>query len=352
MGVVNSVNDFKTWWLETIAAMFRRGSTPAPQQAPLSIKLTGQSNYTVTALSSDDTLVSENASELQSLGDALRQLNRKASNRERNCTIQIPRNRFFVKQLAPIKLPPSQFEKMAALDLISSTPMNAEDVHLYQIRDNNAGSTYAAVKKSIFDPVVEACRRNGLNVSGVMFEDAFGSAHGWIAPRGLAEINKPRGLSHAVQQVSKLLAVLVVLGTVGTYGHIKWRHIEATRILDKELQQATAQAGEVRALIAQRRQAVERIVAIRAEKTDAVPLTLIVEELSKILPDNAWLTDLELDGDTVRISGFTASASSLVSVLENSPYFEAPTFRNPVLRVSAEIGERFTISMKLEARSA
>lgn len=349
MSAMRSLVDIRTWWLETVNGMLGRASSPSAHLAPLAVTLPQHDGYEIVAELDDGRHMADKAVDETALLGAVRRLNRKVSDRSRRCTIRVPRNRYFMKQLAPLKLPPSQFEKMAVLDLVSSTPLKAHDVYLFPVETQDVGSAYGAVKKQILGPVLDVCRRGGFTVASIMLENAHDSRPGWVAHAGIAQLNNPRGFSRFMGQLSVLLVVLVVLAMLATYGHVKWRHVEAGRLLDDELQQATSRAANVRSLIAQRRVAVERIVTIRQEKTDTVPLTLIIEELSKILPDNAWLTDVELDSNNVRISGFTTSASSLVSVLEGSPYFEAPTFRNPVLRVSAEVGERFTISMNLEA---
>ena len=103
-------------------------------------------------------------------------------------------------------------------------------------------------------------------------------------------------------------------------------------------------------MIASRREIMNRLVTIRQEKSGSVPVVVIIEELARILPDNAWLTEVDIRGDTVRIAGFSSAAATLIPLLEQSDYFRAPTFRNPVLRVSGDIGERFTIAMTLERR--
>jgi general secretion pathway protein L len=66
-----------------------------------------------------------------------------------------------------------------------------------------------------------------------------------------------------------------------------------------------------------------------------VPSTVIVlEVLSRALPDAAYLTELHLDNTTVRIIGLASDVPSLIAPLEHSGHltgvhFFAPTTRGP-----------------------
>jgi general secretion pathway protein L len=71
------------------------------------------------------------------------------------------------------------------------------------------------------------------------------------------------------------------------------------------------------------------------------------EELTALLPDSAWITELRIvDGDA-SIDGFASSASDLIGILSKSQRLTDPEFSAPVLKVSERNVERFQIRMKL-----
>ncbi len=78
-----------------------------------------------------------------------------------------------------------------------------------------------------------------------------------------------------------------------------------------------------------------------------VPLARIMEELTAVLPDSAWVSDLRIDGDVVEFTGFAKSAASLVAPLENSPLFMQASLTSPVVLDSTEDKERFSIRLRL-----
>jgi general secretion pathway protein L len=68
---------------------------------------------------------------------------------------------------------------------------------------------------------------------------------------------------------------------------------------------------------------------------ESIPSTVIVlEALSRALPDAAYLTELHLDNTTLRMIGLASDAPSLIAPLERSGHFTdvhffAPTTRGP-----------------------
>ncbi|MBR1201871.1 MULTISPECIES: PilN domain-containing protein [unclassified Bradyrhizobium] len=71
----------------------------------------------------------------------------------------------------------------------------------------------------------------------------------------------------------------------------------------------------------------------RALKETSPVAVVVVEALSRALPDTSYLTELNMDGSTLRIVGLAGDAPSLIAPLERSGHFRdvhffAPTTRN------------------------
>ena len=71
-------------------------------------------------------------------------------------------------------------------------------------------------------------------------------------------------------------------------------------------------------------------------------------ELTRIVPDTARLTELQVNGNSMEIAGLASDASSLITTLEASPRFKDVKFRSPVMRRPESNKERFEISLTLE----
>jgi len=88
-----------------------------------------------------------------------------------------------------------------------------------------------------------------------------------------------------------------------------------------------------------------------ASKETAAANVIVIEALSRALPDAAYLTELRLENATLRIIGLAVDAPALLAPLEQSGHltnvhFFAPTTRGPDGRLS-----RFHIEAHVEARN-
>jgi general secretion pathway protein L len=90
------------------------------------------------------------------------------------------------------------------------------------------------------------------------------------------------------------------------------------------------------------------LAALARRKHGSQASVIAIEELSRVLPDNTYVTELHIDGGTLQITGMTQDAPSLIRLLEQSPHFSRATFFAPTTRGPSDPGDRFHIEAKLE----
>jgi Tfp pilus assembly protein PilN len=73
----------------------------------------------------------------------------------------------------------------------------------------------------------------------------------------------------------------------------------------------------------------------------------LLQQLTKLLPDDTWLLELRISEDTVEINGYSKHTAELVPPLENSPYFTQVEFTAPITRDN-QGREVFRIRMRLK----
>lgn len=78
---------------------------------------------------------------------------------------------------------------------------------------------------------------------------------------------------------------------------------------------------------------------------------LVMEELSKRLPDDSFIIQLDFDGQTVQLQGESASASGLLELLESSPMFKDVAFKAQLIKIQGTPNDRFHLSAVLEVDS-
>ena len=74
---------------------------------------------------------------------------------------------------------------------------------------------------------------------------------------------------------------------------------------------------------------------------------MVLEAVSKALPDDAHLTEFRIEGGKVQIAGSAADASALIRLIEQSRRFTRATFFAPTVRGPSG-GESFHIEAHIE----
>jgi general secretion pathway protein L len=78
-------------------------------------------------------------------------------------------------------------------------------------------------------------------------------------------------------------------------------------------------------------------------RNEAISKVSLLEELTRLLPDNAYVTDLKIEGGTVDISGLAKGAAGLIPILERSSIFVDATSTAPLTFDQQQDKERFSI---------
>jgi general secretion pathway protein L len=111
-----------------------------------------------------------------------------------------------------------------------------------------------------------------------------------------------------------------------------------------------AEQQELQARIAQRRASLqlnqgggsaETLLARRKQTSPSS--VMVLEGISRVLPDTTYVTELRIEGDKMQVAGLTQDAPSLIRLIEQSPQFTRATFFAPTTRAPEDPGERFHV---------
>jgi general secretion pathway protein L len=91
----------------------------------------------------------------------------------------------------------------------------------------------------------------------------------------------------------------------------------------------------------------EALKVLQARKWATPSAVMVLEALSKTLPDNAHLTELRIEGGKVQIGGSATDAPALIRLIEQSRHFTRATFFAPTVRGPSG-GESFHIEAQIE----
>jgi general secretion pathway protein L len=120
--------------------------------------------------------------------------------------------------------------------------------------------------------------------------------------------------------------------------------------LQSELADVQRQISQRRAALRLEANGTASGLGLLAKRKQTTPSSVMVlEALSRALPDSTYVTELRIEGDKVQIVGMTQDAPSLIRLLEQSPQFTRATFFAPTTRAANESGERFHIEAHITA---
>ncbi|AHK47394.1 putative general secretion pathway protein L, GspL (plasmid) [Ensifer adhaerens OV14] len=325
MGVLQ---DFWEWWVTELKSI-RRPALPKAECTPVLKILRGTSQ-----LLSAGSVMADFAPDEFGHSEF-------ASTKRPEFHLLLGEGRFILRKISERRLPRSRLMEMAVIDLVDRTPFRTEDVNVAPVGLGD-GAYYLVVRKDILEPwLATALPFAGARAAGLGLE--IDGEPLWL-PQDVARMIDKRIARRGWRQIVPALTFgLVLLLSFVTFSHLAWRNAVAATSLDEKVSQYRDDAIKIRKALDDRARALTAIETARLRKAQAVPFARVWEELTKTLPDTAYLTDLSLDGNVVTFSGFAQSAAQLIPLLAASQTFASPVLTGPVSRVPGRTGEQFQI---------
>ena len=82
------------------------------------------------------------------------------------------------------------------------------------------------------------------------------------------------------------------------------------------------------------------------------PVIIALEELSRVLPDDTWVQQLDMKGKELQILGETASSVRLIGLFEQSGTFYDASFRSPLTKAQTSGAERYQLALQMRPMTA
>lgn len=254
----------------------------------------------------------------------------------------------------------SNLGEVVSYELERLTPFRPEQVYVaHRLIDRNAAEKRLTVELTIVpravvdDEVAPLCRRLGITPDRI---EAAGAGEGADAPPPSGKLVPADGGASAQRSSSPRLTVVLagaaaVLAVVAIYLPIATMQQEADE-LEGRLTAAKRSGTELAALQREIDAAREEESFLIDHKRQAPTVSEVLREATRVLPDDTWLSELQITGGEVQMTGSAASASSLIARLEGSRLFRDSNFRSPVTQDVKSDRERFQIGARLIAPEA
>ena len=129
-----------------------------------------------------------------------------------------------------------------------------------------------------------------------------------------------------------------------------WRERQQAIELMQQVNKEQAEAEQVQALRTRLEKVIGESRLLIDKKMQSPVLVDVLDELTRIIPDDTWLSSVELKGSQVRIQGESSASSALIGLIEASPLFSQTSFSSPVTQNPTTGHERFQLSSNVESR--
>ncbi|HEY2034724.1 MAG TPA: PilN domain-containing protein [Rhizomicrobium sp.] len=198
------------------------------------------------------------------------------------------------------------------------------------------------VRRDDVDNALELCRSAGVDPSSIAFAEDDAPATGGTFP---VSPQAARAFVYR-RRLVPILAACVAALTLCLVGATYLRGQAVLDDLSDRVDTAHAAARSVERMQNQIASS-ERGAALLSKDKRSPAAVQVLSEVSRVLPNGAWLYEFELSQGEVRIHGFAHAAASLIAAFDASPMFSDAQFRSPLMQGPSGDLERFDMSFKV-----
>jgi general secretion pathway protein L len=240
----------------------------------------------------------------------------------------------------------TNLDEVLSYELDRHTPFSAEQAYLSArvVRRDVAAQRLQAeltvVPRPVVDEALGIAQRLALQIDRV---DVSGGPNGGpVSGNVLPRARAVAGRRKANRTTYALVVAAAVLAAVAIYLPLARLQHEAA-----VTEQKFAAIRSAAALQRQVEQALKQRLFIVDRKRATVPVSTLLLELTRLLPDDTSLTTLQVQAGEVQLGGTARSAAALIGLLEQSHKFSSTTFRTPVTQDPVTSRETFYIVTRI-----
>ena len=256
-----------------------------------------------------------------------------------------------VKQIELPLAAAKNLRQVLGFEMDRHTPFKAEQVYFdFRVlrvdnQKNRLAVKLVVVPRSEVDSSLDLLERwgapvNAVYVAGIAVPN--GDAINLMpAERNTAQTSRLRGINPGLLLLTLTLAMTAITIPI-------WQKRQAVIALLPIVDRAKQQARETDAL----RREQERLAAefnFMLDKKQAVPpLVILLDELSRLLPDDTWVQQFNLKGKELQIQGETGSSSKLIALIESTRILHDANFRSPLTKGNMPNSERYHLAAEIK----
>jgi general secretion pathway protein L len=228
-------------------------------------------------------------------------------------------------------------------ELSRLSPIEPERLYFDFAVDETGTVALRIVKRETVDAAIALCHAAQLEVANIAFAGEARPADWHAFPIDRAAFVRSLWRRWNIPFLAALAVVLGLALVPAAY----IRGLERADAVADQLADAQVNADVVEHLQNRARLALAESQSL--SRLRAAPLRVaVLSDLARILPDGTWVTELTIEGNKIRLEGFSRSASDLIALFDRSNRFADAQFTAPLTRESQANVERFDLALDIK----
>lgn len=265
--------------------------------------------------------------------------------------IELPEGLILRRALSLPDLPNAQIQDAVALDLMSSSPFQADDIAWGYVQTaNEAGGVQI---HSAFASRTQIAQY--LSSAAAQHAWPSDSSEVWVFAPGSVQPIIFQGYGETIAEHARnqrrlragaalvLLAALVIAAAITPTLQVRHQAIQADQAYH-QLQAQTSQLSEERA---QFTKALDSVAQIKSYNEQRINPLEVLELLSDVLPKDVSVIGLKIEGQIVELTAEADNAAAVIQTLGELENFAEVRTTRPVQQVAQANKERFTVEMRI-----
>lgn len=253
-----------------------------------------------------------------------------------------------------IKLPLAAEENLRTVlgfELDQHTPFTAEQAYYdFHVMERDAATQRIAIRLIVVPrPALDkaVADLNDLGVSPDRVDVAVVEPGAEVPPFNLLPAEQRRGRATNLHGVNFALAAVAGLLLIGVIALPLWRKAEQVSALEAEIELAKKDATTATSLKKQIESLVHESEFLADQKARAPTVVAVLNDLSKLLQDDTWLYQFELNGGKISIQGESPASSAVLKLVDASKSFRKAEMGSPITQNRQTNAERFNLSAEV-----
>jgi general secretion pathway protein L len=263
--------------------------------------------------------------------------------------VELPADRFLVRQFDVPAAAREHIPRLLIADIERKTPFQPAEVvnaHIAKDLDRRHGKLTIVHWIIPRDRVEALIAPFGLTLDDVDYVIPTSGEPDFAPP--VIPTKPPAARSRLARNTGIALACSAVMIVAAGTGLTWWEHRHARNAVEAQIVTASAKAAAIRATVDNAQKESRHLSAMRLQKQLRPGFIEIWEELSRLLPDGTWVSELNMtegkpDEPVINVVGFSDAATSVVPTVARSPMFSDVALTSAVTLDQVAQRERFSI---------